>query len=244
MEKLLKIRDFVFKYGSIFLCVCIIALGLQIWKQKTNEEYLKNQYDTLQDETTTYRNKYDQQVAENSAIKVSSAKELKHLGSSKDSTIQRLSFRLNEYQKKARGKVVAAVVTTSVTKDTGTTAVNRIDTVERSPVYYTDWNERWSSGQIRASRDSISRNINVITELDIVVGYQRKNVFSKWKPNVQATNLNPNSTTTTIKSVLVDDVSTRWNLSLGAGAYYDPLKRTSGVAFLFGVNYSILNLYK
>lgn len=221
-----KLRDFVFKNGYYLLGLCVLALVIKVLFQGNTIDQQNDNLKAAFDSTKTYRNILGQAVAENKILKVTNTKQLKNLAT-KDVDIIRLVDRIKAYEKTG-GKVESVTVIDGYISDKGTTpTLVSYDTakispslpqIPHSPVYSTKWDEEWSSGNIVATKDSISRDIRNKTKLDIVVGYKRKNIFKPYIAEVQVTDLNPKSTTIGVKSVKVEPKTSNW--AIGAGPTY------------------------
>lgn len=123
-----------------------------------------------------------------------------------DSTVKKLQQLITK-------KTISATVLNTNTTDNGTTSTTTIkteielrhDTVFVYPTYQSKWSERWSTGTITASKDSVSRSITLYNEYQINQSYERTGkgigkYFKQRTPMVEVTNINPYTTTTALKS--------------------------------------------
>ena len=136
-----------------------------------------------------------------------------------DSTILALQKVVKDY----KGKLASATVLGSSTSDSGTSVTTTSwDTIKTDtgsiihPVFKTDWDERWSRGNIIASKDSISRNIQVKNEFEFTQGLERQGFLKKRKSLVTIKNLNPNTVTTELKTFTVQAQKKRFSVGIGA----------------------------
>jgi len=140
---------------------------------------------------------------------------------SKDSSI----IALQQAVKRYKGKLASATVASTVTSVSGSseTTVTPTDTVVIDsvvyvyPTYSTSWTDKWSSGTITATIDSISRVFKVTNDYTFTYGYGRWNPFKKRDLTVTMTNLNPNTTTTELRTFTVKQSEKRFGLALYAG---------------------------
>lgn len=76
----------------------------------------------------------------------------------------------------------------------------------------------WIRADIRASKDSISLDTLVVrNNFDIVIGYERKNLFSKRVSFADVTAHNPFTTITKLRTFQVTETKKRWVVSGGIG---------------------------
>jgi len=223
----------------------LVLLTLYLRKSKQANEYNDNNK-TLADSLHTSLDRNNEQIATIRSFSVLKASDLSQIVT-KDSTINLLKHFVDSLQK-AKTRVVTATVVKTVTVESGSSKtrilnkpVNLLDSVKNRitywPVYFSQWNEKWSYGSITATKDSITRNIHIHNEYETSVNYTRKNIFSPWIPTVMIKNINPYSTTTDLRSVLVSPKATRW----GIGASLIGTYINGGIKPVFGVgiNYNL-----
>jgi len=184
-----------------------ILLIVLFWRGCANNATLQEKiglYEALADTLKTTRNKNGQQTAKISLLQSSNKKAFLTIKSN-DTTIIKLQAIVSQY----KGKLASATILGNETRETGTTVSTVLggdtvivgDTVKIFAIYTSNWDEPWSIGSITASRDSIIRNIKVKNEYEITQGLEKqKGLFKKKKPTVSIKNLNPNTTTTELRT--------------------------------------------
>lgn len=201
-----------FKLSFLSIAVIVGFIGVVVFAKlqcnkndKLNDE-LDNKSVMLED-LKQYKNKYNQEVSEKGVI-ILSISELNKLDASKDSLIQ-------ELQKIVKHKTVSATVITNQTHEQGTSGVTIVShetstvtngnqtVITDYPVYRTEWSSKWSKGIITASKDTVTRDITMFNEYDIVQQYSRSGLFGKKKLNISITNKNPNTETLNAQSFLI-----------------------------------------
>lgn len=254
MKTLAVIRDFLFKYGYIILAVCVVLLIVKALNQSNKIDEVTNNNKALNDTLHISYDKNKQQTATIQALTFSHVGDLQKI-KSKDKTIISLQHYVDSLSR-AGNRITTAAIIDDFTKDAGTTKTdiggksasslpkdsvkNGITYVYVYPTYHTKWSEKWSVGEIYANKDSIQRNIKVINEYETSVGYTRKNIFNPWIPVVLFKNINPNTQTTDMRSVIVSPKTSRWGLGANFGGLYDPFNRKVTVGLQIGVNYNII----
>lgn len=128
-----------------------------------------------------------------------------------------------------------------LTRDTGSTrTIVKIDTITNQPIYTTCWDEKWSSGCIKATEKQIKRDLNFKNEFTvwqsdtIIEGRNQKIV--NWR------NLNPLSSTQQVFSWTVSQPQQRkkhfgLGVQLGYGLTIKGVQPYIGL----GINYNIVN---
>ena len=199
----------------------LIIAGILLFKSCSDNRGLKEQvalYETAQDSLTQTRNDLGQQITSTSLMKAAKKKDFLKMQTN-DSTILALQKVVKDY----KGKLASATVLGSSTSDSGTSVTTTSwDTIKTDtgsiihPVFKTDWDERWSRGNIIASKDSISRNIQVKNEFEFTQGLERQGFLKKRKSLVTIKNLNPNTVTTELKTFTVQAQKKRFSVGIGA----------------------------
>lgn len=201
---------------ELILGAIIIVLILMQWKSCSDKKQINtiNQY--LQDELEVSVNKQGQQEATIKALQLQN--ELQFLTiKTKDSTIQWLQEVVKDYQ----GKLEYALVLANSTGSTGSTGtVVSYDTIIQTntiyPIYSTMWENKWERGYIRATKDSIFRDIKINNEYEITVG-NKKTGFLKREYSVSVLNLNPNTLTSELRNVSFKPKQRRIGLGIHFG---------------------------
>jgi hypothetical protein len=210
----------------VLLIIIVLLLGggaYWITTQANKINDLEEVSDTASDSLETYRNQNGELVAEIKSFDLSNEKELLAL-KTQDKAIQRLQ----EVVKGFEGKLAAAIIASGETSDKGATAteisggdtVKSGDTVFIYPIYSTEWAEKWSEGIIKASRDSITRDIKIKNDYSFTLGKKSNGWFKKREVVVEMTNLNPNTVTKELRSYNVRQEPKRLNLVVYGGAGY------------------------
>lgn len=200
--------------------VLILALSFLLFRSCESNRIAIAHNEQIND---TLRSYIDENGIQVSRIRVLTGESKKTLLSikSKDSTI----VWLQELVKSYKGKLDAAIVLSGTTSSVGSTGtiVSRSDTVYIDsliyiyPEYYSEWNERWDSGFIRANRDSIHRQVKVHNEYEITLGSVSNGWFKKKTYDVMVKNLNPNTRTEELRSFQVKENPKRISLGIHAG---------------------------
>jgi len=199
---------------ELIMMAVIIVLSLLFVKSCSDKNKVNEINEVLNDELELSTNKLGQQSATIQALQVQN--ELQFLTiQTKDSTIQWLQILVKDY----RGKLEHALVLSNNTGSTGSTVtVIEYDTVTeiKYPIYSTTWENKWERGFIRATSDSIYREIKINNEYEITVG-KEKTGFLKRAYQVRIKNLNPNTNTTELRNVSIQPKQRRIGIGLHAG---------------------------
>lgn len=191
------------KQRDAIYIVVIVALFLILLKQCGSEKNSMELFNATQDTLVQYRDKYNRQVTNTTAL-VGTVKDLKKLNSSKDSTLRRL-------QQLVDRNTINATVISSVTSGSITTASTIIkhDTVrtdsliEIFQVYKTSYHNRWEKFDVTAGRDSFDIQYKVFNDFDITERYERDGLFKPKKTIVSIRNNNPRTETLDIKNFTI-----------------------------------------
>ena len=179
----------------ILIGICIIT----IWFAKTqNDLRLKAEQTHNIDvglpvaiDTTLYisKNKLQQETAKREALLIE-YKQLQNLYSKKYAELKSIVDKNTQ----------SATILSNQTKDSAATKTNVVYVKNDSmPEYITSWSDSNSTGTIRATKDSIFRNILVQNHLQIRQEWQGK-FWQRKKLFTEVTNLNPNTNTTNIQT--------------------------------------------
>jgi len=203
------------------IIVLLIIAGILLFKSCSDNRGLKEQvalYEASQDTLIQTRNALGQEKTSTALMKASNKKAFLKMQSN-DSTIIALQKVVKEY----KGKLSVATVLVNSTNDNGTSATTTsYDTIKTDtgsiihPVFRTNWDERWSRGNIIASKDSITRDIQVRNEFEITQGKEKQGFLKKKKSLVTIKNLNPNTVTTELKTFTIQTQKKRFSVGIGA----------------------------
>jgi len=188
-------------------------------------------YRAAQDTLMQSRNKLGQQNTSIAILSTINKKQFTELKTN-DSTIAKLQVVVRKY----KGKLASATITSNVTRDKGSTSttITISDTVftEKQtllyPTYESQWDDQWSKGLIRASKDSIIRDIKIRNEYEITQGEERQGLFRPKKLSVTIKNLNPNTETSELRTYTVSTPNKRYTIGLQGG--YGIMLSGSGIA--------------
>lgn len=206
-----KITKLEFIFGVI-----IIVLVLILFKINKDKKGLGHINDILQDELNFSVNRIGQQEATIKALRLQNQLQFLTI-QSKDTTIKWLQRVVKDYQ----GELEHALVLANTTSSIGITGtVVEYDTIYESntiyPIYSTMWENKWERGCIRATRDSIYREIKISNEFEFTVG-DKKTGFFKREYLASVINLNPNTLTTELQSVTFKPKLRRIGIGLNTG---------------------------
>lgn len=221
---------------DLLYVITVIILVLLLIGSCDKQKSAQDLYNATQDTLRVTVNKLGQQTASISVLKAADTKQFLKL-KTQDSTILHLQDVVKDY----KGRLATATVLSNTTSDVGTTAtvVSFPDTSGNEtkdilyPIYETQWNERWSVGSIRASRDSISRDIKVKNEYEITQGEEKRGLFKPRILTVNVKNLNPNTETVELRVFTVDVPNKRFSFGVQAG--YGVLLNGTGTGPYIGV---------
>lgn len=207
-----------------FVILLLVIVGILLFRSCKGDINLKEQiglYEATQDTLSQTRNKNGEQATSIALLKADRRKDLFKIKTN-DSTIIALQKVVKEYKGKLKSATVVGVSTNDNGSSSTTTDYDTIYTDTGryvSPIYKTDWNERWSAGKIIATKDSISRDIKVKNDFEITIGEERqKGFFKKKKSLVTITNKNPNTITKELRTFSIEPHKNKF--SIGVGVMY------------------------
>lgn len=198
-------------------------------------------YEGVSSELITFKNERGLMESHILGLEAENKKSLLKI-KSKDSTILWLQNVVRKYKGKINTAVVAGVETESI-GSTETTIVKSDTVIKDSivyvyPVYESQWDNKWESGIIEASKDSVKRDIKVRNDFEITLGKVSNGWFKKKEYRVNMLNLNPNTVTRELRSFNVKSKPKRWALGFSGGyGFYN-----GGLGFYLGagVNYNVI----
>jgi len=231
---------------TIALLIAGVVIAFLLWKgcnSRTNYLETKGLYESSQDTLKTSRNKLGQQEAKITVMTASKKKDFLKMKTD-DSTITKLQGLVKEYG----GKLAHASLMLNRTREQGTdvTEIIEADTVFTDsatfiyPVYRSEWEEKWSSGFIVASKDSIQRSIVVKNEFNITQGYEKEGFFKPKKLIITVKNLNPNTSTSELRTFTVKKDKKKFSLGVGAMYGYGVLDYKPHIVAGVSVHYSLI----
>ena len=180
-------------------------------------------YEAAQDTLHQTRNELGQQITSISLLQADKEKDLLKLKTN-DSTIIALQKVVKEY----KGKLDNATVFGNSTNDAGSSeTIIKWDTLKTDtgstayPTYTSNWVEKWSEGNIKATKDSIFRDIKIKNEFEMTMGKENQGFLKKRKSVVTIKNLNPNTITTELRTFTVEPHKNKFSFGIGAAYGYD-----------------------
>lgn len=202
-------------------------------------------YNALNDSLHSSRDELGRQTVMTKAIQFENEKAFLRLQSN-DSTIRWLQQTIRSFDGKIQSAIVAALVTTNK----GSTKTEVIpgdtirsgDTLKLYPTYKAVWSNKWEIGSIRATKDSVYRDIKTINEFELTIGKPArkfKNLFRE--PDLECTlkNNNPNTVTKELKSFTVKVPQKRFGIGFSAGVHINADLKVRPYVGL-GINYNII----
>jgi hypothetical protein len=207
-----KFKVWLQSYGYAAIAVVLIT-GYIIFNSQKNslkhETELNLAYSNLSDTLMKIRNHLGQEVTKSTIIKTESEKAFLSL-KSKDIEIIKLQALIESEKSKGR-KVDAALVLSTLTayklKDPllntvsyDSTAPHPRDTVTMWPIYTHQLKDssQWITGTIKLGRSSFYGELEFKNEYTVSIGDERRGWFKR-QPYAEIVNLNPHTTTTSLK---------------------------------------------
>lgn len=207
------------------------------------KEYIET-INSITDTLIVTRNKLKQETASIKVLRFKREKDFLKI-KSKDSTILKLQAIIRRY----KGTLNTAIKLQNETFINGATmTITKYDTVyikgikEIMPIYTTKWNDRWSSGKIIATKDSIYKKIRVKNEYDITIGNIRNKWFKKKEYDIKILNLNPNTYTKELRSYQIKVKPKKINFGVQLGYGVNLLNYKPTIYMGLGINYNIIGI--
>lgn len=227
----------------ILLLLFVMGLGAIIVFRKDSIS-IKN-YEAIIDSLHTERDNMGRQTATIKALQFENEKAFTKIATN-DSTIKWLQGVVKDFKGQVSSAVVAALGTIDF-GGSGTTilpgdAVLLRDTIRLYPKYKTSWDEKWSKGEILATKDSIFRNIKIRNEMEMVIGEPKKGLkylFKSPEFEVSIKNNNPNTETKELRSFTVKNKQKHLGLGLSTGACLSGDFKIQPYVGI-GINYNII----
>lgn len=226
---IVNIREIILWGACLFLAFFLIrGCDTPIDKDK----YIpKELFDASQDTLHKFRNSFGQEETKTKLL-YGTISDLKKLGSSKDSSIQKLLALVNK-------KTISATVLSTATSSTVTTstAVSAKDTIRKDSLVYIypeykfnkgdTLKNKWEEIYATANKDSFHIKYKIFNEFDITQRYEKQGVkgklFKQKIAMVNVINKNPKTETRELKSFAVA-----------------PPKQKKGIVFVAGVLVGII----
>lgn len=206
-------------------------------------------YEHLNDTTTFYKNKYNQQVARNTVLESRSAKTFLAI-ETKDKEILALQQLVKDYKKqlKSGGSATNFTTGTTINNTTGTFVVVdtfsiiKNDTVHHYPIYATEFENEWIHYNIDASKDSIGLKLQTTDKYSVVIGEERPKMFKKKVAFVDVISESPYTKVKSVKTYKVDDKRKPTRVSLGVQGGYGLTIYGATPYIGLGVQFNLLNI--
>ncbi len=223
---------------NLILLVIIGALLIFTLRAYQAQKEAVHLYEAAQDTLSIMEDANGRQTARINSFKVENENAFLEM-QSKDSNI----LWLQQSVKKYKGKLAAMAVISTSTHETGSTkTIVAHDSNECNPTYKTEWHEEWSEGTIIATSESIERNIKFKSDFEVIIGKSSNKIFQKRELNLEIRNLNPNTTTTAARSVLIKQEQKRINFGLNAGYGVDLLTFKPVLYLGFGASITVFGV--
>jgi hypothetical protein len=225
---------------SLFFISIIFLLALLLAHSCKKNRVQNNTIDVLNDTISYLYDKNGAQTASIKALQLESEKAFLKI-KTKDSTISWLQDVVKDYQ----GKLDYALVLANNTTSSGSTVtIVEYDTIYNTefkyPIYSTMWENKWERGYIRATRDSIYRDIKISNEFEATTGKGKNKLFKKREYAISVKNKNPNTLTTELRSINIRADPKRLTLGLFVGYGYSLKNYELSPQIGIGINYTIL----
>lgn len=212
----------------IYIAVIIFLFFTLLGNCKKNAAN-KNLIEAYNDTLTKYKNKQGLNESKISILSTS-RKELLSLNSSKDSTIQKLQ----KLVKESGHSVTSATIHSATTLGNiiGNTISVSKDTIYKDsiayiyPEYHYSDSAKWHNFKVTMCKDSTNLFYKINNQYSYIVKHEKpKGFFSQKIPIIMVTNLNPNTTTTELRTwqVPCNCNNKKWffgGLILGSGSFF------------------------
>lgn len=220
-------------WAVVILLIIVGVFGWELTKVLKKNKEQENNITALTDTVKETRNSLGQAVSTITQFQTTTTKSFLALQSA-DSTIKQLQadVKANKNRLGKSGSVTDFSTQTKVdtTIKTQTVTIPKDSTSGQKVYaeYSSDFNlHNWVTGSIKATKDSISLHESIINKYTVVLGDETAkkgifHLFDKKTPFAEVTNLNPYSTTPTLRSYQVSSMPPKtWGIGpfLGYGAY-------------------------
>lgn len=204
---------------KVIIIVSVIIAFLSFFKNCYNNYNKYSSYLELKDSLIQYRNELNEQVSINRSLSIS-YEGIKRTGELKDSIINSLKKEVNK-----RTVSIGYSKTVSNTKASTGTTITKIDTVFVDtcnnllyPTYKTEWDNKWETGVIIASKDSIFRDIKIRNEFITKTEFSRVPFWKTPELTISLVNKNPNTETVELKQINITPPKPKRGLYFIGGA--------------------------
>lgn len=227
---------------NIVITILILVIGILFYflQKEINKNTENSQLiSSLNSEMIQWKDKYGNSHSKIEILQTSSIKSFLEI-QSKDSTILHLQQVVKTFKKEmARLQNV-----THIDSETSAETLVKTDTIyldkDSSPIYKSKFNlDNWVYGNVVSGKDSISLSLKVRNKFDVVIGEEKKNIFSRGKPFVEVVSKNPYTEVKTLRTYQVTmPKEKRWSfgpsISYGITEELQP-KAVIGVSLQYGI---------
>lgn len=250
----MKIQEKVLYLITIVLLICAGSLG---WLLKGKDQKLKEKENliiALNDTVFITKNKLGQSVSKISKFETEKVSDfLKIQGLTGENKVLQEQVVINKNRLGTSGSVTVFTSDTKIDTSMATVVISK-DTV-RIPgqpiMIFPEYKsqivlEKWITGNTIANRDSTHISLGIHNEYSLVIGEEPikgtgfLGIGKKMKPFSEVTNLNPYSTTPTLRTYQVKSTFKPKKLSLGVQTGYSPI---NGTYIGIGIQYNLINLW-
>lgn len=256
----MKTSEKAFYLVTIVLLLTVGALGWLLKQKNQTIEEKENLIVALTDTIEIRVNERGQQTAKVSQLQTARIKDFLKI-KSQDSTIKRLQEEVSR-NKSRLGESGSVTVFSTSTKSSTTVKTGSVsgkdtilvqvpgkpDTLKIYPEYKSSVVlGKWIDAQIKSNKDSTSLNLKVENEYTVVIGTEKVKgtgflgIGSKHKAFSEVTNLNPYSSTQTLRTYSVLKTDKPKRISLGIQGGYSPFNNRVYIGV--GIQYNLINLF-
>ena len=187
---------------NIILLLTVLIMAILYQKSCKETNHVKQLYKSVNDDLYLTKNALGNQVATTSIL-IAEKRDLIKLNADNDSTLKKLQ----QLVKKQR-QVISATVFNVETQSIGTAGTVLIDTLIDSlicnyPEYNIVYSDKWQTVNITANKDSINWKFTNKDEFHFVHKYKSNGLFKGKTAFVEVVNLNPNTTTTDLRTFTI-----------------------------------------
>ena len=236
--------------GLSGLLIGLMIAGVFYCKRNDNLEQLNQALTAVNSELIITKNKLGQEVAKTEVVVLENQKLFLKI-QSKDSNIVQLQ-NLVRKEKSVNKKLQEALILKQNIiisyQDSMKNLISGYQEVKDSlghivkyPIYNRkiDMFGKWITGDVKLGYSTFNIDLKTISEYEVVIGQERKNIFSKYKTYATVTNLNPYDHTTALKVYSTNSLKPqRFSIGLFVGAGYDFYHGTLGPTIGVGVGWT------
>lgn len=225
---------------NIIIIVLGIALAILIKFYFTKADKLEesqNLLDSSNSELILSKDKLGNEIAKREVMQTYNTKLFTSL-KTQDSLIKELQVVVKDVRKQIKKGGSATMYEGETNVDQSTVTNIFQNTGDSLPTYKSEFNNEWLKYSINSSFDSTSLDLKVKNKYSIVLGSEKKNIFSKRVPFATITNYNPYSFTTDTRTYQVKMKTKRFTFGVQAG--YGITNSGLGPYFGVGGGYTLL----